>query len=312
MKKIVYVAIREFLATAVTKGFIIGAIVVPAIFTAMIPLIIILVMHAKAPKVAGEVALVDKTGALQAGVASYLSPESLARHMDDQRAEAQEAATKASEKLGAAPNAAVQGQQAAMVKAATEAAIGPAPKFTVVPVPSAADLEKEKDPLRQKKEKDDPTARLALAVIDANALQPGADGKYGAFQLYVRPGMDERVIGDLRWGLREAIKDARFKSGGVDRTKIEALVTVNAPGTVEVTQTGERGSTEGVTMFLPLGFMLLMVMSVMVGGQYLLTTTIEEKSSRVVEVLLSAVSPMQLMTGKIIGQMLVGRTLRTV
>ncbi len=41
-------------------------------------------------------------------------------------------------------------------------------------------------------------------------------------------------------------------------------------------------------------------------GQYLLTTTIEEKSSRVVEVLLSAVSPMQLMTGKILGQMAVG------
>jgi ABC-2 type transport system permease protein len=44
----------------------------------------------------------------------------------------------------------------------------------------------------------------------------------------------------------------------------------------------------------------------MVGGQYLLTTTIEEKSSRVVEVLLSAVSPMELMTGKILGQMGVG------
>jgi ABC-type Na+ efflux pump permease subunit len=37
-----------------------------------------------------------------------------------------------------------------------------------------------------------------------------------------------------------------------------------------------------------------------------MTTTVEEKSSRVAEVLLSAVSPMQLMTGKIVGQMAVG------
>jgi ABC-2 type transport system permease protein len=59
-------------------------------------------------------------------------------------------------------------------------------------------------------------------------------------------------------------------------------------------------------MLLPAGFMILLLVSVMTGGQYLLTTTIEEKSSRVVEVLLSAVSPMQLMTGKIIGQMAVG------
>ena len=47
-------------------------------------------------------------------------------------------------------------------------------------------------------------------------------------------------------------------------------------------------------------------MSVLTSGQYLLTTTVEEKSNRVVEVLLSAVSPMELMTGKILGQMAVG------
>ena len=43
----------------------------------------------------------------------------------------------------------------------------------------------------------------------------------------------------------------------------------------------------------------------MIGGQTLLTQTIEEKSSRVVEVLLSAVSPLELMAGKILGQMAV-------
>ena len=52
--------------------------------------------------------------------------------------------------------------------------------------------------------------------------------------------------------------------------------------------------------------MVLLLVSVLTSGQYLLTTTVEEKSSRVVEVLLSAVSPMQLMTGKILGQMAVG------
>ena len=41
----------------------------------------------------------------------------------------------------------------------------------------------------------------------------------------------------------------------------------------------------------------------MIGGQALMTSTIEEKSSRVVEVLLSAVSPFELMAGKILGQM---------
>jgi ABC-2 type transport system permease protein len=44
-------------------------------------------------------------------------------------------------------------------------------------------------------------------------------------------------------------------------------------------------------------------MGVMGGGGQLLTSMVEEKSSRVVEVLLSAVSPMELMAGKLLGQM---------
>jgi ABC-2 type transport system permease protein len=73
-----------------------------------------------------------------------------------------------------------------------------------------------------------------------------------------------------------------------------------------VTEGGERSSTEKIAQFLPIGFLILLILSVMVGGQYLVTTTIEEKSNRVVEVLLSAVSSKQLMTGKILGQMFVG------
>jgi len=44
----------------------------------------------------------------------------------------------------------------------------------------------------------------------------------------------------------------------------------------------------------------------MTSGQHILLTTVEEKRSRVIEVLLSAVSPMQLLAGKILGQMCVG------
>jgi ABC-type Na+ efflux pump permease subunit len=47
-------------------------------------------------------------------------------------------------------------------------------------------------------------------------------------------------------------------------------------------------------------FMLVAVLS---GGQFLLTTMVEEKSSRIIEVLLSAVSPLELLAGKILGQL---------
>ena len=53
---------------------------------------------------------------------------------------------------------------------------------------------------------------------------------------------------------------------------------------------------------------MLMFVGIMVLSQYLLTNLIEEKSSRVVEVLLSAVSPFELMAGKIVGLTAAGLT----
>jgi ABC-2 type transport system permease protein len=52
--------------------------------------------------------------------------------------------------------------------------------------------------------------------------------------------------------------------------------------------------------------MFLLFMGTFTISQGLLTTVIEEKSSRVVEVLLSAVSPLQLLSGKILGMAGVG------
>ena len=54
---------------------------------------------------------------------------------------------------------------------------------------------------------------------------------------------------------------------------------------------------------LPFAFVGLLLFGVMMGGQGLVTSTVEEKSSRVIEVLLSAVSPFELLAGKILGQM---------
>ena len=55
-------------------------------------------------------------------------------------------------------------------------------------------------------------------------------------------------------------------------------------------------------------FVMLMFVGITVLSQYLLTNLIEEKSSRVVEVLLSAVSPFELMSGKILGLTAAGLT----
>jgi ABC-2 type transport system permease protein len=151
------------------------------------------------------------------------------------------------------------------------------------------------------------SARMAVVVIavDAAVKEPDA-AAYGGYELFIRAKLDERVVDEIRRGVREAILEARYAHSSFKRDEVRALTTVESAGTREITDTGERASSGELNMLLPGAFMFLLMMGVMTGGQYLLTTTIEEKSSRVVEVILSAVSPMQLMTGKIIGQMAVG------
>ena len=68
----------------------------------------------------------------------------------------------------------------------------------------------------------------------------------------------------------------------------------------------EAGIAQLVT---PLIFMLFLFMGIVGMGQMLVNSTIEEKASRVYEVLLSSVSPFQLMAGKLLGICAVGFTL---
>ncbi len=63
---------------------------------------------------------------------------------------------------------------------------------------------------------------------------------------------------------------------------------------------------------MPFVFVLLLFLTIVTVSQALVTNTIEEKSNRVIEVLLSSVSPFQLMAGKIVGTCAVGLTLMAI
>lgn len=148
---------------------------------------------------------------------------------------------------------------------------------------------------------------MALVVIDDTAIRAGeADGTYGGFQVFVRPKLDDRVQSLIRDAVRDVIRDTRIRRAGFEPERLAALRTVEQRQTMDVTEDGERKSLGELNMILQFAFMFLMMMAVFVSGQYLLTTTIEEKSSRVIELLLASASPRSLMTGKIFGQMLVG------
>lgn len=72
--------------------------------------------------------------------------------------------------------------------------------------------------------------------------------------------------------------------------------TVDAAGKQKTVSIGDKAEKAA-----PVVFVIILWMSILMISQMLLTNTIEEKSNRIIEVLLSSVSPLQLMTGKILG-----------
>jgi ABC-type Na+ efflux pump permease subunit len=186
--------------------------------------------------------------------------------------------------------------------------LGKVPQLRVEPLDPGAGVEAAKAVLTSAAGRGaEGDARLALVVVHADAIQkrPGAD-RFGTYDLFVRAKLDDRVIEEIDDGVRDAIVGARVSLAGLDRTRIEDLTTVGRVSSKTVTAEGEGRTSEILNRLIPMALMGLLLMSVLMSGQYLLTTTIEEKSNRVVEVLLSAVSPMELMVGKILGQFAVG------
>jgi ABC-2 type transport system permease protein len=210
-----------------------------------------------------------------------------------------------------------------MAQSAVDQAISKA-DLSVEILPADADEAKEKASLAEAnvhaKEGDGsgPPPRVALAVIPAESVQPRADGSYAPFNLYTAPKLDFEVKDRIEEKVGEAIVDARIRSDqrlnatGLSTEAVRSILRSPKSIIATVTREGDKKDTGAFQFFLPMAFMGLLLMSIMTGGQYLLTTTVEEKSSRVMEVLLSAVSPLQLMVGKIIGQMCVGLMILTV
>lgn len=312
--RILTVALREFKATAFTKAFFFGVVVVPVLITLLVPVAMYLI-NVKPPPVVGSVAVIDHTGKVAPLLEERLTPEGIA----DRLRKSAQAVTDASAKLAennleGKTGEAVGNQLRANSERVSDAATANAPNLTMEALDPATPDADAKAPLMDGDVK--AGGRLVLVVIKPHAVEPkpadpNADPAatptptptYESFDLFIRPKLDTRVHGMVASIVRDAIIDARLANANEDRARLTALMRVQEPQARAVTPEGERSSGELQQMILPLAFMLLLWISVMTGGQYLLASTIEEKSNRVMEVLLSAVSPIQLMTGKILGQM---------
>lgn len=296
MNKILLVAQREFLATAATKAFIVGILVTPVIIGIMVVVMPIL-MKDRAPAIEGELALIDRSGKVAPGVQAHLAPAAIAARRGD--------LTKTALEMAPAGVGSMSTAAGGEIDEAMDDFLGKVPQIEVKVLEGQTDPEPEKAALKEGTVQDG--GRLAVAVVHEDAVEkaPGAD-RFGRYDLFVREKLDDRIQSELRDALRESIVSARLEAAGIEPDSVTELTTVGRVRSITVTEHGEKETNEVLNILVPGGFMMLLILSVMMSGQTLLTSTIEEKSSRVVEILLSSVSPLELMTGKILGQMGVG------
>jgi len=134
--------------------------------------------------------------------------------------------------------------------------------------------------------------------------------KLGRAQLFFKkqPGVLLQEV--IKKQMENILYDYQLKQYGIDEAKVEearkfslglAMIKIDEKG-------NEENSDSDVLYIIGFGSGLLIYMFILLYGVQVMRGVIEEKSNRIIEVVISSVKPFQLMMGKIIGVAMVGLT----
>jgi ABC-2 type transport system permease protein len=129
------------------------------------------------------------------------------------------------------------------------------------------------------------------------------------FTLYSNQQISLTVSKAIENQLEQIIEHQKLKAAGIDLTIIsEAQSTVHITTKI-ITEDGSTTNSKAEAS-MGIGFIcgILIYMFIFMYGTMVMRGVIEEKTSRIVEVIISSVKPFQLMMGKILGVALVGLT----
>jgi ABC-2 type transport system permease protein len=281
--RISLVAWREFRHTALTKGFIFGAIVVPVLMFGLIALMPLLLSD-KTPPLVGTIVVADPSGTILPRAKDIL----------EKPASMQEVAQDLAEELSTTPKD-------------TASQVGAMSKLSDLnPAPVRVDWRSELDLALVEAIKADVRdgSAIAAVTIQPDALDPAKPAT--ALELFIPSSLSPKHVRQLQRAFRQALEDERIARSGVDAQLLERLARAPEPATTRISPQGsEAEERTELRMIVPGAFMMLLWITIFTSANYLLTTTIEEKSNKVMEVLLAATSPMELLAGKILGYALV-------
>jgi ABC-2 type transport system permease protein len=280
MSKALAVFVREYLEVVRKKSFIIMTILAPFLFAALMFIPTLLAVKGMGEK---RVVVVDATQRLrQAFIAVEEAPV-----VDDE----------ALRKLGSADSA-VEGQKRL-------AKVG---RLKFVYVAAAGDPKEAAKPYLDRlaaggeskaEEKIDGVVLVPPDVFTATKPK---------ITLYGRTAADIATNERVDNIVNRTVSRQRLADAGIDAAQIDRLLTRVSVETVKLSKTGEE--TKGGELDFLLGFMLiaLLMIPMLIHGQEVMRGIVQEKSDRVVEILVSSMRPLQLLAGKVLGLAAVGLT----
>jgi ABC-2 type transport system permease protein len=143
----------------------------------------------------------------------------------------------------------------------------------------------------------------ALVYIPSDVMD-GTDG----VKIYAESGVPLELQNKIERSIEQEIENIKLAEAGITRSVLQdAKMNVNSE-TINISEGHERTSSSGGATAIGFAGAFLIYMSIFIYGVQVMRGVMEEKTSRIVEVIISSVKPFQLMIGKIIGVALVGLT----
>ena len=146
--------------------------------------------------------------------------------------------------------------------------------------------------------------------IDAMVIIPRDVDSTGMVNILSKGTITPALVTTVRSAIADTIESAHLASMGIPNLQEmvdKAHVNVDVRS-IKLSEEGEQESSTDIAMGLGLFLSLFTYMFVLMYGAMIMNSVIEEKTNRIVEVVVSSCRPFQLMLGKIIGVGLVGLT----
>jgi ABC-2 type transport system permease protein len=152
------------------------------------------------------------------------------------------------------------------------------------------------------------TSRILNDELDAYLIVPeDVDSPDAVFEFRSRRGGDFVAGSTFEQAVNDAVRSQRLADANISETKLEAI---SRPVNFDEKGLNERGEEKDATgvFIASFGIGMMIYITLAIYGQAIMAAVVEEKETRVAEILFSSARPFQLMLGKLVGVGLAGLT----